>query len=296
MDEARETISFTLDGKPVEALVGESIWQVASRHQEHIPHLCYSPEPDYEANGNCRACMVEIAGERTLVASCMRKPTAGMKVKSASSERAQQSRKLVLELLLSDHPVRNQAHDKNAKIWHWAEQMSARPGRFPAKAKIKPDTSHAAIAVHMDSCISCQLCLQACRDVQVNDVIGLAKRGARTEIVFDFADPMGQSTCVSCGECVQACPTGALTPAKTLDSSGVGIFEPEQKPDRQVSSVCPYCGVGCQLTYNIKDDKILYVEGANGPALFAIARQQRRLRPDLLEILADREALCQHRS
>lgn len=266
MDEARETISFTLDGKPVEALVGESIWQVASRHQEHIPHLCYSPEPDYEANGNCRACMVEIAGERTLVASCMRKPTAGMKVKSASSERAQQSRKLVLELLLSDHPVRNQAHDKNAKIWHWAEQLSAQPGRFPAKAKIKPDTSHAAIAVHMDSCISCQLCLQACRDVQVNDVIGLAQRGARTEIVFDFADPMGQSTCVSCGECVQACPTGALTPAKTLDSSGVGIFEPEQKPDRQVSSVCPYCGVGCQLTYNIKDDKILYVEGANGPA------------------------------
>jgi len=266
MGEERETISFTLDGKPVEALAGESIWQVAHRHQEYIPHLCYSPEPDYEADGNCRACMVEIEGERTLVASCMRKPTAGMTVKSASSERAQQSRKLVLELLLSDHPVRNQAHDKNAKIWYWADQLSAQPGRFPARAKIKADTSHTAIAVHMDSCISCQLCLQACRDVQVNDVIGLAKRGARTQIVFDFADPMGQSSCVSCGECVQACPTGALTPAKTLDNLGVGIFAPEQKPDRQVNSVCPYCGVGCQLTYNIKDNKILYVEGANGPA------------------------------
>jgi formate dehydrogenase major subunit len=99
--------------------------------------------------------------------------------------------------------------------------------------------------------------VRACRDEQVNDVIGLAFRGQDAKIVFDQDDPMGDSTCVACGECVQACPTGALMPARDAALS---------VPDKQVDSVCPYCGVGCQLTYNVKDNKILYVEGRDGPA------------------------------
>lgn len=266
MGESINTIKFELDGVQIEALEGETIWQAAKRHDEHIPHLCYSTESGYEASGNCRACMVEIEGERVLAASCVRQPSDGMKVKSASSERAQKSRKLVMELLVSDQPSRNQAHDKNSRLWQWADQLSVNASRFPAKPKVDADSSHTAIAVNMDACISCQLCLQGCREIQVNDVIGLAQRGAHSEIVFDFGDPMGQSTCVSCGECVQACPTGALMPAKAIDSQGVGIFEPGQEPDKKVQSVCPYCGVGCQITYNIKDDNIIYVEGADGPA------------------------------
>jgi formate dehydrogenase major subunit len=119
------------------------------------------------------------------------------------------------------------------------------------------DLSHPAMAVHLDACIQCKRCVRACREEQVNDVIGYAFRGNHSKIVFDFDDPMGNSTCVACGECVQACPTGALMPAR-----GVGLVA----PDRQVESVCPYCGVGCQLTYNIKDNKILYVQGKDGPA------------------------------
>ena len=113
------------------------------------------------------------------------------------------------------------------------------------------------MAVHLDACIQCKRCVRACREEQVNDVIGYAFRAGESKIVFDFDDPMGDSTCVACGECVQACPTGALMPAR--DAGKI-------VPDKQVDSVCPYCGVGCQLTYHIKDNKILYVQGKDGPA------------------------------
>ena len=120
------------------------------------------------------------------------------------------------------------------------------------------------MAVNLDACIQCNLCVRACREVQVNDVIGMAGRGLGEKIVFDFDDPMGASTCVACGECVQACPTGALMPATLVNQDNVRTAD--RFPDRSVNSVCPYCGVGCQLTYHIKDDKLLYVSGRNGPA------------------------------
>ncbi len=266
MGSSLNTVSFFLDGVEVEAYPGESIWEAAKRHQEDIPHLCYSTEQDYEASGNCRVCMVEIEGERTLAASCVRSPTPGMKVNSSTSSRAQNARKGVMELLLSEQPSRSEARDKNSKLWHWADQLGLSDSRYPAAPTVNSDDSHTAIAVNMDACISCQLCMQGCRDVQVNDVIGLAGRGSNTRIVFDFDDPMGESSCVSCGECVQACPTGALMPKTEVDMAGVGIYEPGAGPDRQVDSICPYCGVGCQITYNIKDDKILSVDGRGGPA------------------------------
>ena len=136
-------------------------------------------------------------------------------------------------------------------------------GRFPEREKMpSPDRSHPAMAVNLDACIQCNLCVRACREVQVNDVIGMAGRGHGEKIVFDFDDPMGQSTCVACGECVQACPTGALMPATLVNDKNVRT----EFPDREVHSVCPYCGVGCQLTYKIKNDKLLYVTGRDGPA------------------------------
>src|SRR5437016_1669389 len=127
-----------------------------------------------------------------------------------------------------------------------------------------PDRSHIAMAVNLDACIQCNLCVRACREVQVNDVIGMAGRGHNEKIVLDWDDPMGGSTCVACGECVQACPTGALMPATLVNDANVRT--PEHFPDRAVDSVCPYCGVGCQLTYQIKEDKLLYVTGRDGPA------------------------------
>src|SRR6202163_2148630 len=172
-----KSVKFILDGKEVEALDGETIWQVAKRLGTEIPHLCYSPEPGYRADGNCRACMIEIEGERVLAASCIRKPAEGMKVK-ASSDRAKTARAMVFELLIADQPDRNtQAHDPQSKFWPWAERMGIGTSRFPTHGKQAPDRSHPAMAVNLDACIQCNLCVRACREVQVNDVIGMAARG-----------------------------------------------------------------------------------------------------------------------
>jgi formate dehydrogenase major subunit len=256
-----DPIRFTLDGNEVEAAPGETIWQVASRQGVEIPHLCWLPRPGYRADGNCRACMVEIEGERVLAASCIRTPSPGMKVHSAS-ERAKESRNLVFELLVGDQPERAVAHDPNSRLWQWADALDIGESRFPVRAPAAPDRSHPAMAVQLDACIHCNLCVRACREVQVNDVIGMAGRGHHEKIVFDFDDPMGNSTCVACGECVQACPTGALMPASLVDGNGVYA----NAPDREVESVCPYCGVGCQLVYKIKEDRIVAVQGKDGPA------------------------------
>jgi len=257
----RKTVKFLLDGKEVVAHSGETIWQVAMREGIEIPHLCYSPEPGYRADGNCRACMVDIEGERVLAASCIREPTEGMKVK-ANSDRARTARRMVFELLISDQPERKTSHDPQSKFWAWADRMGVATSRFGKRHVPSCDRSHPAMAVNLDACIQCNLCVRACREVQVNDVIGMAGRGHGEKIVFDFDDPMGASTCVACGECVQACPTGALMPTSLVDKNNVRT----EFPDREVNSVCPYCGVGCQLTYHIKNNKLLYVTGRDGPA------------------------------
>jgi formate dehydrogenase major subunit len=256
-----ERITFTLDGREVTAEPGESIWQVANRLGNEIPHLCWQPKPGYRADGNCRACMVEIKGERVLAASCIRKPSPGMVV-TTDNERAKTARKMVIEMLVADQPAKEVAHDPQSEFWRWADAMDVEVSRFPKRQGHAPDRSHVAMAVNLDACIQCNLCVRACREVQVNDVIGMAYRGHEAKIVFDFDDPMGQSTCVACGECVQACPTGALMPASVVDARNVRTGY----ADRKVDSLCPYCGVGCQTTFNMKDDRILWVDGRNGPA------------------------------
>ncbi|MBL4719905.1 MAG: (2Fe-2S)-binding protein, partial [Alphaproteobacteria bacterium] len=254
-------ISFTLDGETVEAAPDETIWQVASRLGVEIPHLCHSEEVDYRSDGNCRACMVDIEGERVLAASCIRTPTPGMAV-STSSPRAKSARKMVFELLTADQPDRSIAHDSNSKFWQWADAIDVTESRFPPRKTPEADNSHRAMAVNLDACIQCNLCVRACREVQVNDVIGMAYRGNESKIVFDFDDPMAESTCVACGECVQACPTGALMESALVDDKGVG----KNIPIQEVDSICPYCGVGRQVTYQVADDEIIAVQGRTGPA------------------------------
>jgi formate dehydrogenase major subunit len=255
------TIVFELDGQQVEAQPGETIWQVAKRLGTHIPHLCHKDAPDYRPDGNCRACMVEIEGERVLGASCKRTPAAGMKVKTAT-ERACKARTMVMELLIADQPERATSHDPSSHFWSEADFVGLASSRFPAAERWEGDFSHPAMRVNLDACIQCNLCVRACREVQVNDVIGMAYRSHGAKVVFDFDDPMGQSTCVACGECVQACPTGALMPAAYLDAKQIRTVW----PDREVDSLCPYCGVGCQVSYKVKDEKIIYAEGIDGPA------------------------------
>jgi formate dehydrogenase major subunit len=260
-----DKIKFTLDGKTVEAEAGMTIWEVANGRGLVIPHLCHKPAPGYRPDGNCRACMVEIKDERTLAASCIREPAEGMVV-TTNSARAVSARKMVVEMLMTDQPARDASHDKSSHLWDMADANGIDQSRFPKLEKGRIpllDNSHVAMSVNLDACIQCGLCVRACREVQVNDVIGMAGRGQDAYPTFDLADPMGDSTCVACGECVQACPTGALMPSTVVDDAQVGD---SADFDSETESVCPFCGVGCKVSLKVKDGKVKYVEGINGPA------------------------------
>ena len=257
------TLEIQLDGRKVTAFEGETILTTAKREGIAIPHLCF--KDGYRPDGNCRACVVEVAGERVLAPSCCRNVAAGMDVKT-NSERAQKSQNMVLEMLLADLPeqgfkwVDAEGALPHGELSAWAAQagVKVRPElRALQRDAVAPDLSHPAMAVNLDACIQCTRCVRACREEQVNDVIGYADRGSHSRIVFDLGDAMGDSTCVACGECVQACPTGALMPKTSLGSQVV---------DKEVDSVCPFCGVGCLLTYKVRDNKIISVEGRDGPA------------------------------
>jgi formate dehydrogenase major subunit len=242
-----------LDGEKVSAFEDQTLIEIAKEHGKEIPHLCY--KPGYRPDGNCRACVVEIKGERTLAPSCCRHPSNNMEV-STDSARAVHSQKLVLELLTADAPPKDYKPAEN-ELTKWAGKLGVTASRFHARQQPNPDFSHPAMTVNLDACIQCTRCVRACREEQNNDVIGYAFRGGHSKIVFDFDDPMGASTCVACGECVQACPTGALAPAKEAY---------QVVADKKVDSVCPYCGVGCQLTYHVKDNTIIRVDGRDGPS------------------------------
>src|SRR5689334_22294014 len=247
-------IEFKLNGQTVIGRPDEKIIETAKKHGVTIPHLCHGG--NQRSDGNCRSCVVEIKGERALAPSCCRFPTAGMEV-TTNSPRALTSQKMVLELLMSD--MGEVPHTKVNKVASWAKKMGVGKPRFKKREQPKPDISHPAIAVNLDACIQCTRCVRACREVQVNDVIGYAGRGSDSRINFDMDDAMGESTCVACGECVQACPTGALMPARE-----VGL----EVADKRVDSVCPFCGVGCLLTYHVnsKQNVIKFVTGKDGPS------------------------------
>jgi len=260
-----DTVKFILDGQEVEAQKGDTIWEIANGRGLKIPHLCHKPAPGYRPDGNCRACMVEIEGERTLAASCIREPSEGMVV-TTNNARATNARKMVMELLVADQPDQAVAHDKSSHLWDMAAESDVSESRFPtADADSIPllDDSHVAMKVNLDACIQCGLCVRACREVQVNDVIGMSGRGHNAYPTFDLNDPMGSSTCVACGECVQACPTGALMPAAIVDDEQIGDTADY---DSETETVCPFCGVGCKVNLKVKDGKVKFVEGLNGPA------------------------------
>jgi formate dehydrogenase major subunit len=166
---------------------GESIFRAAPADQLRT---CATRRRPVTGRRQLQVCMVEIEGERVLAASCIRTPTPGMKVKT-QTDRAKTARRMVAELLLTDQPGIEIAHDPDSELWQIVKRQKIEPGRFPRDARPEPDRSHPAMAVNLDACIHCNLCVRACREVQVNDVIGMAGRGHNAKIVFDFDDPMG---------------------------------------------------------------------------------------------------------
>lgn len=230
-------LQIHINGNVVQANQGQTILEAARATGVSIPTHCHMD--GLAPAGNCRSCVVEVEGERALAAACYRVVSEGMAVQT-QSDRVFQAQAMILKLLSEDTSAES----------NQADQFSR-----PIEAH---DMSHPAIAVNMNACIQCTRCVKACRDIQGNDVIGLAYRGHQAQIVFDMKDSLGASTCVACGECVQACPTGALLPKQGIHNLGVN--------HSTVNSLCPYCGVGCQVTYHVDGNHIVQADGRQGPA------------------------------
>jgi formate dehydrogenase major subunit len=257
------TVSLTIDGVQVTVPEGTTIWAAAKDAGIDIPVLCHDER--YDPVGVCRMCVVDV-GARAFAAACVRPCEDGMEVKTATPD-VERSRAMLTGLLLADQPPAErdpkQTTTGDNALLALAERYGvSRDGRLPLSSGRGTDDSNPVIAVDHDSCILCDRCVRACDDIQGNDVIGRSGKGYATRIAFDLNDPMGKSSCVTCGECVAACPTGALTnkPIRSIP------IRPRNELD-QVDSVCPYCGVGCALTYNVDRERgaIAFAEGRDQP-------------------------------
>src|SRR3954464_7695247 len=151
--EAPTAKTFLIDDREIDIREGETIFRAARRLGIKLPHLCYSPKPGYRPDGNCRVCMVEIEGERVLAASCIRTPAPGMKVKT-QTDRAKNARRMVAELLITDQPPEDVAHDPDSELWKIVKRLKIEAGRFPKRDAIEvpaPDRSHVAMAVNLNA-------------------------------------------------------------------------------------------------------------------------------------------------
>ena len=247
-----ETIPITIDGEKTASAAGASIWEAARSEGVEIPRLCH--QPGMEPVGVCRVCVVEVEGARSLVPSCQRRVEAGMVIQTRT-ERVARAQRTLLDMLMAERGV--ESEPENCELTALAKRMKARNGAIAppsADAPRNQDSSSSVIQVNHAACILCDRCIRACADIQGNNVIGRGGKGAGARIVFDADAPMGESSCVSCGECVAACPTEALTNKSITTESGGA-------ESRQVRSVCPYCGVGCGIAYQVAENTLLSVEG-----------------------------------
>ncbi|MEE9148899.1 MAG: formate dehydrogenase subunit alpha, partial [Candidatus Tectomicrobia bacterium] len=265
-----QTLTVTIDGAKVEVQPGTTLYDAAKSAGIDIPVLCHAPT--LQPVAVCRLCVVEVEGARVLQAACMRQAEDGMVVRT-QSDKVQRSRRMLVELLMSDYPQGGRGHGeahgahngytgKPNLLLDLARQQGITAPRFPARPFDRGrDLSSKVIQVDHNACIMCDCCIRACDDVQNNEVIGRGGKGYAARIIFDDDQPMGESTCVSCGECMAACPTGALTDIPlTLPVLADTAL-------KQVDSLCPYCGVGCAITYSVDapTNTIVQVSGRNSP-------------------------------
>lgn len=260
---AVRTVTVEIDGREVSVPEGTTIYDAAKSVDIDIPVLCHNER--YDPVGVCRMCVVDTGG-RAFAAACVRPCEDGMEVKTSTPE-LERNRATLTELLLSDQPPREEDPKQTTTgdnlLLDLADRfdVAKETAGLPCGSGRGLDTSNPVIAVDHDACILCDRCVRACDDIQGNDVIGRSGKGYSTTISFDLDDPMGASSCVTCGECVQACPTGALTNKAINDVP----IRPREELDA-VDTVCPYCGVGCALTY--------YVDRERGAIAFAEGRDQ----------------------
>jgi predicted molibdopterin-dependent oxidoreductase YjgC len=273
----KRLIDATIDGEEVRVPEGTTVLDACSAVGTEIPTLCYGDT--LTPRNACRVCVVEVEGARTLAPACSRKLEAGMSV-ATDSERVRHSRKLVLELLGSSVDL-----STTPKVPEWMERYEAEPERFGPRSEPAPlgerdsrragehESGDGAVAATVEQpakidndlyvrdyakCIMCYKCVDACGDQWQNTfAIGVAGRGFDTRISTEFDAPLPDSACVYCGNCIEVCPTGALSFSTEFDMRQAGTWDEESQIE--TTTICTYCGVGCNLTLHVQDNEIVKV-------------------------------------
>jgi predicted molibdopterin-dependent oxidoreductase YjgC len=247
-----EQISLTVDGHEVTVPAGSTVLTAITRLGIETPTLCY--DAGLTPVNVCRVCVVEMKGSRVLVPSCSRKAEGGMEI-FTDTPRVRHSRRLVLELLQSSVDT-----ERSPSLLQFAARYGTQPDRLAGATVQQParDGDNLLYVRDYSRCILCYKCVEACgHDVQKTFAIAVAGRGFSSHIDTGFDVPLGDSPCVYCGNCVAVCPTGALVGRNEFVMREQGTWnETEQK---QVDTVCPYCGVGCQLRLHVQDNRIVKV-------------------------------------
>ena len=245
-------IRLTIDGREVHAEEGTTIFEAARKAGVQIPHLCF--REDLTPTTACRLCVVEVEGARTLVASCALPVAPKMAVRT-DTKRVQDARKLVVELLLSDHPYDCMTCEKSASclLEKYAYEFGVRKPRFLGeKHDYALRSSNPFYERDYNKCILCGRCVAVCHEVQYCEAVDYSKRGFTTKVAASFDHSMQESSCVFCGNCVSVCPVGAL-------SEKAGRFQGREWELQKVPTICSYCGVGCTLALNVRDNRVLKV-------------------------------------
>jgi predicted molibdopterin-dependent oxidoreductase YjgC len=247
------SIEITIDGKRVSVPEGSTILDAARKLGVDTPTLCYLES--LTPVNVCRVCVVELEGSRTLVPACSRRVEPNMAIKT-DSERVRLSRRLVLEFLASSVDV-----STAGAFPGYLERYGAQPERFGAAGA----TVEQPVKIDNDlyvrdygKCILCYKCVEACGvDAQNTFAIAVAGRGFPAHIATEFDVPLPDSACVYCGNCIGVCPTGALMFKSEYDMRQAGTWDESRQT--RTDTICPYCGVGCNLTVHEQDGKIVRV-------------------------------------
>jgi predicted molibdopterin-dependent oxidoreductase YjgC len=247
------TIALTVDGQTVAVPEGATLLDACKTLGVDTPTLCFAE--NLTPVNACRVCVVELEGARTLVPACSRKAEAGMVVHT-DSERVRTSRKVVLELLASSVDL-----STTPRVAEWLARYGADPARFGAEAeriREAPKVDNALFVRDYEKCILCYKCVEACGvDAQNTFAIAVAGRGFEARISTELDTPLDESACVFCGNCIGVCPTGALVFKTEFDMRRAGTWDESRQT--ATTTVCPYCGVGCNLTLHQQDDRIVKV-------------------------------------
>jgi predicted molibdopterin-dependent oxidoreductase YjgC len=248
----RRLIEITIDGEIRRAPEGSTVLAACRSAGRDIPTLCYGDT--LTPKNACRVCVVEVDGSRPLVPSCSRPIEAGMVVHT-DTDRTRHSRRMVLEFLASASDL-SIAPD----VERWITEYGAQPERYGERATVEQPVKIDNDLYIRDyaKCILCYKCVDACGEQWQNTfAIGVAGRGFDAHIAAEWDVALTESACVYCGNCIAVCPTGALVPTSEFEMRAVGTWDESRQAT--TDTICPYCGVGCNLTLHVQDNRIVKV-------------------------------------